>query len=409
MTISPVQTCKRCLYNTNHPLGLVLDAEGICSGCRVHEEKNTLDWSERWQRLEDLVKPYRSRDSRNYDCIVPVSGAGDSFFVVHVVKERLRLNPLLVTYNRYYNTPLGIRNVAQLRRRFDCDILIQSVNPLSVKKIIRSTLRELGSFHWPLLAGQSVFPVQTAVTHKIPLIIWGAHQGLEQVGMFSHLHEAEMSRRYRKDHDLMGFEADDLISTFNSLKEEDIWQYRYPSEESIESVSVRGIYLGNYVRWDPLGQHIKMVKEAGYHSASNSRTFDLYDHVDDWHYMGLHDVIKYQKYGYSRVLDQSCREIRHGRMSRVEAKTIVQYYSSQPPQNIDLFLDWLDINKAGLDYIVNRVSQSNPMSELPSANSSLQEPDLDIIGLPNNSMNTGKLRRSHVIHGKGYPDFTSQS
>ena len=37
MTTSPVQTCKRCLYNTNHPLGLVLDAEGICSGCRVHE------------------------------------------------------------------------------------------------------------------------------------------------------------------------------------------------------------------------------------------------------------------------------------------------------------------------------------------------------------------------------------
>jgi hypothetical protein len=189
MTAPPVQTCKRCLYSTNHPLGLVLDAEGICSGCRVHEEKDTLDWAERWQRLEQLVQPYRCRDSRNYDCIVPVSGAGDSFFIVHLVKERLGLKPLLVTYNRYYNTPLGIRNLAQLRRRFDCDILIQSVNPLSVKKIIRTTLRELGSFHWPVLAGQSVFPVQTAASHPVPLIIWGAHQGLEQVGMVSHLHE----------------------------------------------------------------------------------------------------------------------------------------------------------------------------------------------------------------------------
>jgi hypothetical protein len=136
MTTSSVQTCKRCLYNTNHPLGLVIDSEGICSGCRVHEEKNQLDWSERWQRLEDLVRPYRSRDSRNYDCIVPVAGAGDSFFIVHLVKERLKLRPLLVTYNRYYNTPLGIRNLAQLRRRFDCDILIKNVNPLSVKKLL---------------------------------------------------------------------------------------------------------------------------------------------------------------------------------------------------------------------------------------------------------------------------------
>ena len=101
MSSSSVQTCKRCLYSTDHPLGIVLDAEGICSGCRVHEEKDRLDWKERWDRLEQLVKPYRSRDSRSYDCIVPVSGAGDSFFIVHLVKERLKLKPLLVTYNRY--------------------------------------------------------------------------------------------------------------------------------------------------------------------------------------------------------------------------------------------------------------------------------------------------------------------
>ena len=36
-----------------------------------------------------------------------------------------------------------------------------------------------------------------------------------------------MTRRYRKDHDLMGYEADDLLSVFDSLTEADIWQYRY--------------------------------------------------------------------------------------------------------------------------------------------------------------------------------------
>ena len=47
---------------------------------------------------------------------------------------------------------------------------------------------EFGNMYWPVLAGHSVFPVQTSVRFKIPLIFWGAHQGLEQVGMFSHLH-----------------------------------------------------------------------------------------------------------------------------------------------------------------------------------------------------------------------------
>ena len=50
--------------------------------------------------------------------------------------------------------------------------------------------------------------------------IWGAHQGLEQVGMFSHLNKVEMTRRYRKEHDLMGYEAEDLIDDIDSALQE---------------------------------------------------------------------------------------------------------------------------------------------------------------------------------------------
>lgn len=403
MNTSALQTCKRCLYSTNHPLGLVLDDEGICSDCRIHEEKDTLDWDERWQRLEQLVEPYRSRDSRNYDCVVPVSGAGDSFFIVHLVKERLGLKPLLVTYNRYYNTPLGIRNLSQLRRRFDCDILFQNVNPLSVKKIIRTTLRELASFHWPVLAGQSVFPVQTAVSHKVPLIIWGAHQGLEQVGMFSHLHEVEMTRRYRKDHDLMGYEADDLLSTFDALNEEDIWQYRYPSESELSSIGVRGIYLGNFVRWDPWAQHNLMVKNAGYESSASNRTFDIYDHVDDWHYLGLHDFIKQKKCGYGKVLDQICREIRHGRLTRCQGKALVDCYKQQSPQHQDLLLEWLSIEPSSLIFMFEAYTSNKIDSflddEIGSTFTAVPS-NLNIEPSSNFADNHGF---KHVIYGKGYP------
>jgi N-acetyl sugar amidotransferase len=405
MSSASVQTCKRCLYDTCHPLGLVIDAEGICSGCRVHEEKDRLDWAERWDRLEQLVKPYRSRDSRNYDCIVPVSGAGDSFFIVHLVKERLKLKPLLVTYNRYYNTPLGIRNLAQLRRRFDCDILIQSVNPLSVKKIIRTTLRELGSFHWPVLAGQSVFPVQTAVSHGVPLILWGAHQGLEQVGMFSHLHEVEMTRRYRKDHDLMGYEADDLLSVFDSLTEADIWQFRYPEEATLETVGVRGLYLGNYVRWDPLAQHLQMVKEAGYHSAIMPGTFDVYDHVDDWHYMGLHNRIKQIKHGYGRALDQACREIRHGRLSRDQALVLLQKYELQSREHEGMFLQWLELKSQELDFILSMHSSRNESTTQPqTATTHRTVINPTRIGFKANDKLERQEETVSITIGKGFPD-----
>ncbi|MEI2676960.1 MAG: hypothetical protein V9G29_03365 [Burkholderiaceae bacterium] len=67
-----------------------------------------------------------------------------------------------------------------------------------MKKITRATLRDFGSDYWHCLAGQTVFPVQTAVRYRIPLILWGAHQGLEQVGMYSHEDEVEMTRRHRQ-------------------------------------------------------------------------------------------------------------------------------------------------------------------------------------------------------------------
>lgn len=363
--MSDIQFCKRCLYTTAHPLGLTLDDEGICSGCRIHEEKDTLDWAARWQKLESLVKPYRSHDGNNYDCIVPVSGGQDSYYIVHLVKEQLGLNPLLVTYNKYFNTPLGIRNLANLRIRFNCDILYQNVNPVSVKKITRSTLRRFGSIYWPILAGQTVFPVQTAVRYKIPLIIWGAHQGLEQVGMFSHEHEVEMTRRYRKDHDLMGHEADDLLSIFDTLKEEDIWQYRYPDDHDLNAIGVRGIYLGNYVRWDPKSQHEQMIREYGYRTAGFPRTFDCYDYVDCFNYMNLHDQLKLYKHGFSKVTDHASREIRHGRLTRAEGLVLVRRYEQAPVEYPQLFGEWLGVTPRSMQFLMDQ--HRNPQFWLESS------------------------------------------
>lgn len=347
------EACRRCLYRSSHPLGLVLDDDRICSGCRIHEEKDRLDWEARWGKLEAIVEPYRSRQGTQYDCIVPVTGGNDSYFIVHLVKERLGLNPLLVTYNKYFNTPLGIRNLANLRIRFNCDILVQNVNPISVKAITRTTLRQFGSMYWPPLAGQTVFPVQTAVRYKVPLIIWGAHQGLEQVGMFSHEHEVEMTRRYRVDHDLMANEADDLPTIFDTLKTEDVWQYRYPNDADLATVGVRGIYLGNYVRWDPKAQHEQMIASHGYQSARFDRTFDTYDHVDCYNFMDVHDTLKFYKHGYSKVTDHASREIRHGRMTREEGMDLVRKHEAAPLQHLDKFCQWLGVDRLGLQFMLD--------------------------------------------------------
>lgn len=349
-----MQVCSRCLYTSYHPLNLTFDEHGVCSGCRVHEEKDAIDWSERSDRFRGILDSYRNTSGHNYDCIIPVSGARDSYFVVHTIKNIYGMNPLLVTYNKQYNTALGVRNLANLRSRFNCDIMTLTVNPVTVKKITRSTLRRFGSIYWHCLAGQTVYPVQIAVKFKIPLIVWGAHQGIDQVGMFSHLDEVEMTRKYRKEHDLMGYEADDLIDELDNIKTDDITPYQYPDSKELEQVGVRGIYLNNYIRWDSRSQHEQMINIYGYETAAVSRTFNSYEDVDCWNYTDLHDYIKWLKHGYCKVIDHACTEIRLRRMTRNEAISIVTNYVHKPPQNLDKFLKWLGVTDNAFHYILDQ-------------------------------------------------------
>lgn len=367
-----MKQCKRCLYTENHPLHITFDDEGICSGCRVHEEKFTLDWGEREEKLRTLLESYRNTDGMSYDCIVPVSGGRDSYYIVHVLKNVYGMNPLLVSYNKHYNTHVGIRNFQYLKTIFDCDTLQMVVQPQKVKKITKSTIKHLGSIYWHVLAGQSVFPVQCAVRFKIPLIIWGVHQGIDQVGMYSHTDEVEMTRRYRKEHDLMGYEAEDLLALDPTLTQNDLIQYVYPHDKEIEKVGVRGIYLGNYIPWDTKKQHEEMIETYGYETLLQQRTFDSYNDVDCVHYSGLHDFIKYLKFGYAKATDHACREIRWGRMSRDEARELVSAYEGILPSDTRYLLEWLEMSEEELMTLLAPFQKTVP--KLPSVHYSAEPP-----------------------------------
>ena len=327
-----MRVCQRCLYPENHPLGITFDAEGVCSGCRVHEEKDQLDWGGRQASLRTFLDKYRGRNYSRHDCVIPISGGRDSFFIVHLAKKVYGLNPLLVVYNRHYNTRAGIYNIARLRTAFGCDIATMTLDPRLVKRVMRGTLALRGSFHWHALAGQTVFPVQTAVRMNIPLVIWGAHQGLEQVGMFSHLDEVEMTRRYRKEHDLMGLEAEDFVDQ-QGLCERDLSPFFYPTDTQLRKTGVRGIYLGNFHRWDTKAQHEEMVRLYRQYQGPLHRTLDNYNDIDDMHFTGVHDLLKVRKFGYGKIVDDVSREIRYKRLSREEGLALVARYEQQPPQN----------------------------------------------------------------------------
>lgn len=367
----PYQQCRACLYDSRHPFGLTFDNTGLCSGCATHAEKTSLDWAARLGMLEKLVRPYRGRKG-NYDCVIPVRGTAEYFKVLDVVKNQLGLNPLLVSFNSHFNSQAGIQNLDLIRDTFDCDILLKTQSPTVYKKIMRETLSRRGSVHWPFLAGHTVWPVRVAVQHNIPLIIWPFHQPTEQSGMFSYLDENEMTRRSRHEHDLMHFEAEDLVSGESLLRDEEVLTSAYPSDRELAGASVRGIYLANYLPWDTRQYSEDMVSKFGAQAAECPGTFDTYDHVDNLVYMSVHDAIKRRKLGYGRVRDHLCREIRFGRISRSDAIAVEASYAqafantgghSKLKQQ---FFDWLGMNVQAfewlMDYHFGRAEQAPQLS-----------------------------------------------
>ena len=88
--------CTRCVYPAVAAAPLTFDENGVCSGCRIYEQRKKINWAERRKLLAKLLEEYRTKGS-NYDCIIPVSGGKDSCYLLYKVKREYGLNVLAFT------------------------------------------------------------------------------------------------------------------------------------------------------------------------------------------------------------------------------------------------------------------------------------------------------------------------
>ncbi len=330
------------MYPANARPGIVFDDDGVCSGCRLIESRPAINWSEREKVLVDLLEEHRRRQRERgvpYDCIIPVSGGKDSTFQTWLVKVKYGLNPLLVTYNHTFNTPIGIRNLTNLVERLDCNLLRYTTAPGSAIRIARYMLEKVGDVTWHYHAGIMTFPIQAAVNFGVPLIVWGEEGFSELVGMHNQDDFVEFTKKKRQEHSMRGFEPEDLLEEPGCpLTPYDLAPFFYPSDEQIEAVGLRGIYLSNFMPWNARAQTEFVIRELGFEtSQGRQRTFNLYDKLDDVHANGLHDWLKYLKFGYGRATDDASTEIRHGRLTREQGIELVERHDPVRPDDVDLF------------------------------------------------------------------------
>jgi N-acetyl sugar amidotransferase len=343
-----IRYCSNCLYPHTKP-DLTIHENGLCDACNHVEKLNKINWENRREELGKILEKYKSKDGSKYDCIIPVSGGKDSHYQTHVIKNEFGLNPLCVSYHLPEFTDLGRQNIENLKK-LNVDVIEFTPNPEICLKMQKIGFTEFGDAQWPEHFGIFTFPVQVAVKYKIPLIIWGENSQAEYGGPAKDAQSNQLDEEWTKNYGTRVGGKTNEHQSIEDLKSYGIDKkylqvYRYPTKEEINNVGIMGIFLGHYLRWN-VKKQLDIVKKQGFvvHEGPTEGTFTNYENLDN-KVQGIHDYIKWLKFGYGRATDNASVLIRLGELSRKDGlKLVKQYEGKIPKKYLNEFLDKWNMN-----------------------------------------------------------------
>ncbi len=338
--------CKRCLIPNSKP-DISFNSEGVCIACTNYENRPLIDWDSRKKELLNILAKYKNNSASNWDCIIPVSGGKDSTYQVVKMLE-LGMNPLCVTATTCDESKIGRKNIDNLRS-LGVDHIQVSPNPIIRAKLNKIGFEEVGDIAWPEHVGIFTVPVRTAVQFNIPLIIWGENSQNEFGGPAAASDNNVLTRKWLEEFGgLLGLRVSDLSDMYG-LEKKYLINYIYPSDEELRKVGVTGLFLGHYLPWDGLSN--ALIAQA-----NGFKTFDSvvegsmvnYENLDN-HQHGIHDYLKFIKFGFGRTTDIASLHIRRGRISREDGLKFVKKHEGKFPwtylgKNLNDILNPLDIS-----------------------------------------------------------------
>lgn len=347
--------CRKCTFPSLAATPLEFSADVVCTGCQMAIARNSIS-TEEWERRKELfrneIERAKSKDGSRHDVVIAVSGGKDSYFQVHTLIEDFGVNPLLVTYDGNNWTPEGWRNLLRMREVFDVDHLVVRPSVSTLKTLNLAAFFTMGDMNWHSHVGIMTVPMAEAIRRNIPLVIYGEHGYADLSGQFGNSDFPEVTYRHRLEHFARSYEWTFFRDVWD-VSERDLEVWRYPSDEKIQSVGLRGLFLANYIPWKP-SEHTKLVTET-YQFESRSvpfdRTYRLSSNLDDMHENGVHDYLKYIKFGYGRATDHTSKDIRDGNMTRSQAIELVQRLDHIKPSDLERWLDYVGIDEVTFDKI----------------------------------------------------------
>jgi N-acetyl sugar amidotransferase len=354
--------CKNCLYPETKQ-DLTFNENGVCSACNYLKIKDTIDWVQKRKELEKILEKFRSKDGKNYDCLIPVSGGKDSHYQTYVMKEEFGMNPLLIAFRPREWTELGRKNLENLKNKLNVDCIEFTPKRELYKQIQKIGLHDFGDASWPEHIGIFTVPIQIAVKFNIPLVIWGENNQAEYGGPLEDqnkpFQDIDWHKKYGESiyvkNQTSGYRGiKHMINYGIDMKE--LLPYVYPTDQEVLNVGVTGLYIGHFIKWDARKQLQKMIDDYGFivHDGEMEGTYTNFENLDNKG-QGLHDYMKWIKFGYGRTTDHASIDIRHNRLERNEGLELVKKHEGKIPEKyLDEYLDDFEITRDDFFKIIDK-------------------------------------------------------
>lgn len=340
--------CKTCLTPDTRPNGQ-FNADGVCTACEYYGQAGRVNFDARFAELKAIIDhKVRNHRRKRWQCIVGVSGGKDSTRQALWVREKLGVNPLLVSvaYPPRQISPVGAGNLSNLID-LGFDTLVIGPAPRLSRELVRAAFFRFANWCRPtemcLFAGVP----QIAIEKGIKLILWGENPAL-QVGDLGSLGDSIWDGRNLVNINTL---AGGDLGWFREVAGSDrhLSPYKFPTPEARARAGVETVFLGPAWRdWsDRVNSAVSYTHGFRGRTEGPEETADLFSTSmvdEDW--MTVNMLLKYYKLGFSRGTEHANAFIRSGQLRREEAIAHVERYDGVcAPRFIDSFCRYIGITE----------------------------------------------------------------
>lgn len=344
--------CKSCVMPSTRP-GIKFNEEGICSACQSFERRKEIDWDKRYKSLDTLCAKYRGMNGSSFDCAIAVSGGKDSHYQVYLMKEVMKMNPILFSVeDNFEMTEAGKHNLKNISEEFGCPIISLKPDRKAQKKLMKYTFEKYGKPTWFIDRLIYTFPMKMALKFETPLLVYGENVSYEYGG--NDYEETYSARNQLNNGVASDIDFDELLS-IEGITEQVLDLIKAPSNTDLDRLDP--MYVSYFVPWNSYSNY-QFAKKRGFkdltHEWDRTHHIENFDQIDSRAYL-VHSWLKYPKFGHASATDYASRFVRYGLLTRDEAKCLVKKHDhALDPKAVADFIEFACYTEAEFWTIIDR-------------------------------------------------------